>query len=124
MNEKIKQICDAIGALPDDRRTDVFLYAFTGGEVSQQIRIDHLKALASHALRVEKMLEKAVYIEFDQWAIYNNYPFAGKPGDGKIRLFKKNETNQSFDVREFDSVLEAYEARETFEATQNDSNGR
>lgn len=72
-----------------------------------------LKALASRALRVEKMLEKAVYIEFGQWAIYNNYPFAGKPGDGKIRLFKKNETNQSFDVREFDSVLEAYEARET-----------
>jgi len=88
------------------------------------ILVNENRALQAKVERLEAMLEKAVYIEFGQWAIYNNYPFAGKPGDGKIRLFKKNETNQSFDVREFDSVLEAYEARETFEATQDDSNGR
>jgi len=67
------------------------------------------------ALRAEvegyrQLLAEAIYVELDQWAIYNNFPFGKQPGDGRIRLFKKHETNQSFDDRDFDTVLEAYAA--------------
>lgn len=62
--------------------------------------------------RIEKMLDEAIYIEFEEWAIYNNYPFAGQNGDGKIRLFKKHETNHSWDGGVFPDVLSAFEAME------------
>ncbi len=67
------------------------------------------------ALRAEvegyrQLLAEAIYVELDQWAIYNNFPFGKQAGDGRIRLLKKYETNQSFDDRDFDTVLEAYAA--------------
>lgn len=110
MNEQLRQICDAIGAWPEN---DPYYFLQLRWPMLDETRTvdfktDDLKKLADYALRVEKMLEAAGCIEFALFDI--NRVSGGWATRPKGSRLIEDETHP--------------DAPSAFEATQDVSNGR
>lgn len=110
MNEQLNKICEQIEALPEDATVEFRLIDGRTNTLLDSWDIDDLKALASYALRVEKMLNSVGVVDIGTRRFIRD----------NVR-FGNNKWSEYFDGRagdEYDTLVEA------FEATQNVSDGR
>lgn len=114
MNDELKKICDAIGALPEDATVEFRLIDGRTNTLLDSWDIDDLKALASYALRVEKMLEAAERV------VNGAEYFLDRDGviDGAVK-----STAGAIAYKALAERIQSYR-KTAFEATQDDSNGR